>query len=132
VATLGWAALTMIRLHPYQAVYFNAFAGGPGGAAFRYELDYWGLSYKEGLRFLLRSRGGPVRLHACTLPGQYNALWFDDGYRLKFRPLEDAEFAVCAPRQSQAPFLPERETLYAVRRGGAEILLVKRLRPAAP
>ncbi len=37
----------MIRLHPYQTVYFNRFIGGLPGAAGRYETDYWGNSYRK-------------------------------------------------------------------------------------
>lgn len=31
-----------VREHPNQIVYFNPLAGGPRGAQFRFELDYWG------------------------------------------------------------------------------------------
>lgn len=54
---LGFAALLaaalvreiilMARLHPYQYLAFNSLAGGLHGAYGRYELDYWGVSYKE-------------------------------------------------------------------------------------
>jgi len=38
----------MVRLHPYQYVYFNRIvAGGLRGAAGKYETDYWGASLKE-------------------------------------------------------------------------------------
>lgn len=36
-----------VRLHPYEYTYFNRFAGGVRGAAGRYMLDYWGLSFKQ-------------------------------------------------------------------------------------
>ena len=37
----------MMRLHPYQTVYFNRLVGGLAGASGRYETDYWGNSYRE-------------------------------------------------------------------------------------
>lgn len=37
----------MIRLHPYQYIYYNAIAGGTARAAERYETDYWGTAYRE-------------------------------------------------------------------------------------
>jgi hypothetical protein len=37
----------IIRLHPYEYVYYNSFAGGVNGAFRRFELDYWGISYRE-------------------------------------------------------------------------------------
>lgn len=37
----------MIRLHPYQYIYYNELAGGTAKASHMYELDYWGTAYKE-------------------------------------------------------------------------------------
>jgi 4-amino-4-deoxy-L-arabinose transferase-like glycosyltransferase len=50
LVTLG----DMIALHPYQTVYFNRLvAGGLPRAWALYETDYWCLSYKEGLQWLV-------------------------------------------------------------------------------
>jgi hypothetical protein len=49
----------MIRLHPYEYVYFNPTAGGVRGAHGRYMLDYWGLAFKQAadaLRATLAAR----------------------------------------------------------------------------
>ncbi|HEX8993535.1 MAG TPA: hypothetical protein VF784_17785 [Anaerolineales bacterium] len=35
------------RLHPYEYVYYNALVGGTGGAYREFEMDYWGISFKE-------------------------------------------------------------------------------------
>jgi len=44
----------MVRLHPYQYIYFNrVVAGGLPGAFGRYETEYWGASYKEGVEWLV-------------------------------------------------------------------------------
>lgn len=44
----------MIRNHPYQNVYFNRLAG-PDMPTIqrRFEMDYWGLSFRKGLEYLL-------------------------------------------------------------------------------
>ena len=39
--------IASIRLHPYEYVYYNQIVGGPKGAVDRFELDYWGTSYRE-------------------------------------------------------------------------------------
>ena len=59
VAVLAPAAVSailtvadMVRLHPYQTVYFNRLNKGLPGAFGRYETDYWGASHKEGLEWL--------------------------------------------------------------------------------
>ena len=35
------------RLHPYEYVYYNQFIGGVQAAVDRFELEYWGTSYRE-------------------------------------------------------------------------------------
>jgi hypothetical protein len=54
VATLP-GILLGIRLHPYEYVYYNILVGGTGGAYRKYEMDYWGISYKEITDYLNRT-----------------------------------------------------------------------------
>ncbi len=42
----------LVRLHPYQASYFNALVGGLAGAEGRFETDYWASSYREAVQWL--------------------------------------------------------------------------------
>jgi hypothetical protein len=39
--------IALLSLHPYQYTYYNALAGGTGGAFRRYETDYWLTCYRE-------------------------------------------------------------------------------------
>jgi hypothetical protein len=39
--------IAVIRLHPYEYVYYNQFIGGAKAAVDRFELDYWATSYRE-------------------------------------------------------------------------------------
>jgi hypothetical protein len=75
---LGAAALSAImtmvelpRLHPYESVYFNRLAGGLPGAADRFETDYWGLSYREGMEWIMRHpppAARPLAVANCSSP----------------------------------------------------------------
>ncbi|NDV62450.1 hypothetical protein G0Q06_08315 [Puniceicoccales bacterium CK1056] len=47
IAALLLPFASMIRLHPYQYIYYNELAGGTANASRSYELDYWGTVYKE-------------------------------------------------------------------------------------
>ena len=38
---LAWPASVMVRLHPYESLFFNPLAGGLYGTAQRYDTDYW-------------------------------------------------------------------------------------------
>jgi hypothetical protein len=44
--------LLSIRLHPYEYVYYNALVGGTGGAFRKFEMDYWGTSFKEMTEYI--------------------------------------------------------------------------------
>jgi hypothetical protein len=43
----------MIRYHPFQNVYFNFLAGNQVRGKF--DLDYWGLSYRQALEFIVKN-----------------------------------------------------------------------------
>lgn len=49
----GFSFLQMARLHPYEYVYKNAFAGGMPTASSRYETDYWLTSYREAAKLIV-------------------------------------------------------------------------------
>jgi hypothetical protein len=60
VAGVTLPVVGMVRLHPYEYVWFNRLAGGVRSAQCRYMLDYWGLAFKqagEALRAQLAARG---------------------------------------------------------------------------
>jgi len=42
----------IVRLHPYEYIYYNSYIGGTNGAAERFELDYWGISYREAADYV--------------------------------------------------------------------------------
>lgn len=42
----------ILRLHPYEYIYYNALVGGVDGAVGRYELDYWCTSFREAMVYI--------------------------------------------------------------------------------
>jgi hypothetical protein len=42
----------LVRLHPYEYIYYNALAGGAPGVYARFESDYWCTSYREAMRWV--------------------------------------------------------------------------------
>lgn len=50
----GVIASDIVRLHPYEYAYFNRMVGGLPGEQSRFETDYWGASYQEGIDWLAR------------------------------------------------------------------------------
>jgi hypothetical protein len=57
-ACLAGIVGTMAQLHPLENLYFNALAGPHPEQ--RYEYDYWGLSFRQGLAWVLRHDSRPL------------------------------------------------------------------------
>ncbi len=56
IINLTFTTQLMIRQHPYQYVYHNILAGkNLGVVKSRFILDYWGLSFKDGLEYILKT-----------------------------------------------------------------------------
>jgi hypothetical protein len=126
-AALLWNAGAIVRLHPYQTAYFNVFAGDKPEE--RFDVDYWGLSYKEGLDRLLNAEPGEVRLFVCSGPGLDNADMIDRERRARLvyvDTLDEAQYTLCAPRASLGEWAPGGEPLFTVERDGIPLLVAHR------
>jgi hypothetical protein len=65
-ASLSLIAVRMVRLHPLETVYFNALA--PSQVERYYETDYWSMSQKSGLSWLLQHDNRPkIRVFSNTM-----------------------------------------------------------------
>lgn len=67
VAGLLATIVQQLRLHPYQYIYFNRIAGGVQEASLKYDTDYWGTAYREGLELMVervppKTNGGNWRI----------------------------------------------------------------------
>jgi hypothetical protein len=51
----------IVRNHPNQYVYFNVLAGGYKNVKENFDLDYWGISQKQALEYLMTWSDTPVR-----------------------------------------------------------------------
>jgi len=82
-----WIGLCMVRLHPYEMVYFNMLAGDTQTLRDRFELDYWGLGFREMLEYILRSEDKElVSIGVSNISGMYARaiLSQEDQKRIRF------------------------------------------------
>ena len=99
---LVYLGAIMVRLHPNEYVYFNAFVGGLSGAHGRYETDYWGNSNREAVRLLVEhiesesEAPPPYRVFVCSYPPSVTN--FFPNYLSRTREEEDADFLVGTTR----------------------------------
>jgi hypothetical protein len=77
-ACLLSGAVTLVRLHPYEYLYYNTVVGGLEGASRRYDLDYWFSSMPEALNqleaYLRRTEpadaGRPAHVYSVAVCGE--------------------------------------------------------------
>ncbi|MCU0338740.1 MAG: glycosyltransferase family 39 protein [Spirosomaceae bacterium] len=68
-----WIGLWMFQNHPYQNTYFNVLAPQP--LEKKFDIDYWGLSYRQGLEWILANDKRPkIKVIANLPPGTHNLM----------------------------------------------------------
>lgn len=125
------AIVTLVRLHPYQYVYYNVLVGGTHGALNRYETEYWFTSGKEALERLAASpeykalrASGEV---SVMVAGPSDAIDFHvpEGMRIE-QDRDKAQFYI-GNTQMRTDLLVEGPELFRIERSGLPIVVVKTL-----
>ncbi len=122
LADLGMVAVHMVRLHPYEYIYFNRWVGGGRGAFGRYETDYLGESLNEGMGFLRNwLPPGHWKVAGSTEQAQVQP-YMDPGWT--YVPLEKADFYLATTRWNAHLKVPGRPVVYVVKREDIPLLYV--------
>ena len=80
VASLIINVFNLIKLHPYQSVYFNSLVEKKANNLF--EIDYWGLGNVEAVKFILKNhkKDGKTKVRTASFtPLNYSKLFFKKG-----------------------------------------------------
>lgn len=91
ILLLGLPLKFIIENHPCEYVYFNALVPKPGKY---FDMDYWGLSYREALEYISEKDKSPqITFAAANMPGALNLqiLPLETRKRMKF--VDDPELA---------------------------------------
>ncbi|MGV3585505.1 MAG: ArnT family glycosyltransferase [Adhaeribacter sp.] len=118
----------MVRNHPHQNVYFSFLKGNTVEQNF--ERDYWGLSYRQGLAFILQQDSSAVIKYNCANPpGLLNTFMFpeQDRQRFKLVPLSEATYFLTEYRWHPGSYSYPNE-IYTIRVDGFKILSVFKLK----
>jgi len=122
-------AIRMVLMHPQQQAYFSYLPGRVVEQTF--ERDYWGLSYRQGLEYLVaRQPQGPIYYDASHLPPiENNLVWLKpaDRARLVLAPGAAGRYFLTGYRHTPGAY-PDSvgQEVFAVRAGGVTILSVLR------
>jgi len=131
-----WDAVTLVRLHPYEYLFYNPVVGGLEGASRRYDLDYWFSSMPEALSlletYLRRSEpveaGKPSQIYSVAVCGE--RLPFEKTVTLPqlrwdFKAQWDQSEFFIAPTHMNCDGDLDGEVIGTVRRLGVAIAYVK-------
>lgn len=127
--------ISIVQLHPYQYMYYNALTGGVAGAAGKYPLDYWNTAYKEAMDYV-----------NANLPPESTVLvWKDnrlgrnyavqDFYFLPHNSVEESEYPeydyalMPAEDYQTLPTLKDAPVLYTVEVEGVPLVVVLQIQP---
>jgi hypothetical protein len=139
LATVAAQTILVVRSHPYQYLVFNLASGGVPGAAGRFELDYWGVTFREAVA-LMQARlqeqgvkpvdGRPWRVSVCG-PEATAELFFPPSFALWPRQrIVEADFHITHTRYQcpLGPYLISAPELAVVRRFDTPLAYVYDLR----
>jgi len=115
----------MLNNHPYEFIYFNRLAGDPATLRQRFDLDYWGLTYKQAIDYVIAhdtreyfemSAVGPPALYVeYVLPPEQAS-------RVRFSGMERADYFLTNYRWHPEDYPYPK--YYSINVSGMEIMTV--------
>lgn len=117
----------MAYMHPHQQTYFSYLPRHLVAPLF--ERDYWGVSYRQGLEYLVSQHPvGPIYVEpAGEMPFENNKIWLseDDRSRVLRGPNMPGRYFIVAYRSMLGPYPPSVGTeVYTLRADGVPILSI--------
>jgi hypothetical protein len=122
-----------VKLYPYEYVYYNSLVGGPAGAAYRYEMDYWRISL----------RAVALELNKVASPGSLIVVTRSAGLLARYirpdlvvdKPINSIldldrgyDYIVHVTRGKRGDLYPEINSLIVIERDGAVLATAKYVR----
>lgn len=128
-AVFTWNAALLVRLHPYEYLFYNSIVGGLAGAERRYEMDYWVNMMPEAVgaleRYLDLSKEKSQRTYTVGVCGEQFAFENYADKRLRASPgWLEADFYI-APTHMNCDRLVDGRVIAKIERLGVTIGVVK-------
>jgi len=122
--------IASVKLHPYEYIYYNQFVGGVNNAVDKFELDYWGTSYREAaqeLNHIAPSNAnvwvdGPAHILETYARPDFHLY---SAYEAERADHYDAVVTLARYDQEKTSF-PNANIVYAVTRDGAILSVIKK------
>jgi hypothetical protein len=120
----------IVKLFPYEYIYYNSFIGGVDGASEKFELDYWGTSFREAAMYVNDTAPANANIWVEG-PTQLFAIYARDD--LKIFSTNEAEradhydYVIATTRYhlDQASY-QDAEIIHRITRGDAVLTVIKK------
>jgi hypothetical protein len=123
----------LVTLHPYQYVYYNSLVGGVQGAFRRYEMDYWGTSYRAAIEYINQVAPPGSRVIVLATDQLVSNFARPDLQIDEYRKLDDNEaipqaYVILTSRHNKdLDLYPEAPQLFSIERAGVTLAVVKKV-----
>jgi hypothetical protein len=130
---LGFISFEMIRMHPYEYVYFNIFAGKDLGVVEkRFTLDYWGMSYRYCLEYILKN-DDRKKITYTTISGPGSQIEYlfseSDNDRLTYvKDVVDADYCLSIYRYGAEERVDIKKKIYTIIVNGGSLMSIYKLK----
>jgi len=124
---------SLIQLHPYQYIYYNALTNGVSGAFRQFEMDYWGTSYREAAMYINQIAPPGAHIIVFGAPQLVETYVRDDLNIEKYHSRIEIDptvptFAILLSRNDKDIYtFPEAEVIHTIERDGAILTVIKDL-----
>jgi Dolichyl-phosphate-mannose-protein mannosyltransferase len=129
---MSWSAADLVRLHPYQYMFYNPFVGGLEGALRRYEADYWVNIMNEAVDeledFIKRTNKDPHKTFTVAVCGERLPFEKEANPPLMYSDDWDRADFFIAPTQMNCDRAMLGKTVATIERLGVVIGVVKDMR----
>jgi hypothetical protein len=132
ILQFGFVAFFMVKYHPYQQVYFNELTSkADENLRSKYELDYWGLSNKQAMEYILAHDTSSLIIVNDGPTQRYNWLLLPAEDRKRLRPVKEDETSLdyrIALFRTYEYKMPEEKRVYSIKVLNSTILAVYKIK----
>jgi hypothetical protein len=124
--------LKIYKLHPYEQVYFNHFVSKKNeNRRQSFEMDYWGLSYREALEYIIKNDNSPqIKICFANAAGPQNILYLsvDNQQRIiAVDKIKDANYFISNYRYHPDDY-PYQNEIYSISRDKNKLLSIFKIK----
>jgi hypothetical protein len=126
--------LDMIKLHPYEYIYFNRVYGGLAQAETQFETDYWALSMREGMEWLNKNAvkdgkvlsSDPLSSSVTFASPNLNVISYEEYQELERNGQNTNIYYITHTRSGYEVNYPHCPIVYSVKRDNVPLTIVKK------